>query len=475
VSEQNQNEQGQTPTPASVKPAKPAVPSKPAVPAKPSTAAAAPAAATVVPAAPVAATSLDEARKFARVAEDGHVFLLADGAEVPVGQFPDKSADEALAFYARKYDELVAQVALLEQRIATGADKSAADMTKTLDSLDEQVKERKFVGDVAALESRVEDLRVALENLRATQRVVAEKQRAESLEVRERIVSEAETIAATDPSRMQWKHSSARMAELFEAWKTEQRSGHRVGRSTEDALWKRFRAARATFDKHRKVFFSKLDTDNAEAKRQKEALIKRAEELQNSTDWGNTAREYRRLMDEWKASKRASRRDDDALWARFRAAQDVFFNARKADNDRIDAEFGENLKVKEALLEEARALLPVKDLAAAQKALNSIRDRWEDAGKVPRGDLNRVESGLRQVEDAVKAAEDDAWRRSNPETKARSNSMLSQLEDAIAGLEDDLAKAKANGNESKIAKAQEALDARKAWLETVKRSASDLN
>jgi hypothetical protein len=288
-------------------------------------------------------------------------------------------------------------------------------------------------------------------------------------------VSEAETIAATDPSRMQWKHSSARMAELFEAWKTEQRSGHRVGRSTEDALWKRFRAARATFDKHRKVFFSKLDTDNAEAKRQKEALIKRAEELQNSTDWGNTAREYRRLMDEWKASKRASRRDDDALWARFRAAQDVFFNARKADNDRIDAEFGENLKVKEALLEEARALLPVKDLAAAQKALNSIRDRWEDAGKVPRGDLNRVESGLRQVEDAVKAAEDDAWRRSNPETKARSNSMLSQLEDAIAGLEDDLAKAKANGSESKIAKAREALDARKAWLETVKRSASDLN
>ncbi|WP_291278464.1 DUF349 domain-containing protein, partial [Galactobacter sp.] len=427
------------------------------------------------PVATAPATTLDEARKFSRVTEDGHVFLLADGAEVPVGQFPDKSADEALAFYARKYDELVAQVALLEQRIATGGDKSADAMTKTLDGLDEQLKERKFVGDVAALESRVEDLRVALENLRATQRVVAEKQRQESLEIREAIVAEAETIAATDPERMQWKTSSARMAELFDAWKTEQRSGHRVGRSTEDALWKRFRSARSTFDKHRKAFFSRLDSDNAEAKRQKEALIKRAEELQNSTDWGNTAREYRRLMDEWKAAKRASRRDDDALWARFRAAQDVFFDARKADNDRIDAAFGENLKVKEALLEEARALTPVKDLAAAQKALNSIRDRWEEAGKVPRGDMNRMESGLRQVEDAVKAAEDDAWRRSNPETKARSNSMLAQLEDAIAGLEKDLADAQASGNANKIAKAQEALDARKAWLDTVRRSASDLN
>ncbi|MGO3089358.1 MAG: DUF349 domain-containing protein [Galactobacter sp.] len=465
MSEQNLNEQ--VPTPAAVKPA------KPAVPAKPSTAAAAPAQAAPVAAVP--ATTLDEARKFSRVTEDGHVFLLADGAEVPVGQFPDKSADEALAFYARKYDEIVAQVALLEQRIATGNDKSAEGMTKTLDSLDAQLKERKFVGDVAALEARVEDLRVALENLRATQRVVAEKQRQESLAIREAIVAEAETISATDPERMQWKTSSARMAELFDAWKTEQRTGHRVGRATEDALWKRFRSARATFDKHRKAFFSRLDTDNAEAKRQKEALIKRAEELQTSTDWGNTAREYRRLMDEWKASKRASRRDDDALWARFRAAQDVFFDARKADNDRVDAEFGENLKVKEALLEEARALTPVKDLAAAQKALHSIRDRWEEAGKVPRGDMNRIESGLRQVEDAVKAAEDDAWRRSNPETKARSNSMLAQLEDAIAGLEKDLADAQATGNASKIAKAQEALDARQAWLDTVRRSASDLN
>jgi hypothetical protein len=462
VSEQNLNEQ--VPTPASVKPAKPVAPAQSSAPA--------PAAA---PAASVPATTLAEAKKFSRVTEDGHVFLLADGAEVAVGQFPDKSADEALAFYARKYDEIVAQVALLEQRIATGGDKSAEAMTKTLDSLDEQVKERKYVGDVAALEARIEDLRVALENLRATQRVFAEKQRQESLEIRERIVAEAEAIAETDPQRMQWKHSSARMAELFDAWKNEQRSGHRVGRATEDALWKRFRTARGTFDKHRKAFFSKLDTDNAEAKRQKEALIKRAEELQNSTDWGNTAREYRRLMDEWKASKRASRRDDDALWARFRAAQDVFFAARKADNDRIDAAFGENLKVKEALLEEARALLPVKNLASAQKALNSIRDRWEDAGKVPRGDMNRIESGLRQVEDAVKAAEDDAWRRSNPETKARSNSMLAQLEEAIAGLEKDLADAQATGNSSKIAKAQEALDARRAWLETVQRSASDLN
>ena len=418
------------------------------------------------------ATPLEEARKFAVVTEDGHVSVLVDGAEVPVGQYPDATPDEALAYFVRKYDDLVAQIALLEQRVVAKA--PSADMPKTLDALEAQVKERKVVGDIPALESRVENLRVAVEHLRADERRNADKLREQAVATRETIVSEAEEIAGKPAEQTQWKQASARMAELFESWKNEQRSGHRIGRSTEEALWKRFRAARTTFDRHRRTFFSKLDSENSEAKAAKEALIARAEALQNSTDWGNTAREYRRLMDEWKASKRASRRDDDALWQRFRAAQDVFFNARKAVNEEIDREYAGNLEVKEKLLVEAKGLLPVKDLAAAQKALNSIRDRWDAAGKVPRGDLQRIEAGLRQVEDAVRSAEDEQWRRSNPETKARSNSMLSQLEDAIAGLEQDLAKAQAKGDARQIAKAQEALDARKAWLETVRRSASDL-
>ncbi|RKW71207.1 DUF349 domain-containing protein [Galactobacter caseinivorans] len=462
---------GSAPAPAPVVPA----PVKPAAPRPMPTPAAArvtakPAQASPAPAAP--STSLEEARKFARVTEDGHVFVIVDGAEQPVGQYPDKTPDEALAYFVRKYDDLVAQVALLEQRVVAKA--PAGDMPKTLDTLEAQVKERKVVGDIPALEARVETLRVAVDLLRTEERRNADQLREKSLAAREAIVAEAEELSGRPPAQVQWKQASTRMAELFELWKVEQKSGHRIGRSTEDALWKRFRAARTVFDRHRRTFFSKLDTDNAEAKGQKEALIARAEALQTSTDWGDTAREYRRLMDEWKASKRASRRDDDALWTRFRAAQDVFFEARKAANDEIDAEFGANLVVKEALLTEARALMPVKDLASAQRALNSIRDRWEAAGKVPRGDLQRVEAGLRQVEDAVKSAEDEQWRRSNPETKARSNSMLAQLEDAIADLEADLAKAQAKGDARQISKAQDALDARRQWLETVRRSASDL-
>ncbi|WP_326947983.1 DUF349 domain-containing protein [Arthrobacter sp. RIT-PI-e] len=422
---------------------------------------------------PAHSTPLAEAGKFARVEEDGHVFLLVDGAEHPVGQYPDASREEALAYFVRKYDDVASQVALLEQRVQAKAPSS--DMAKTAKHLRTQVGERKMVGDVLALEARIDTLLEAVRGIEQAERAVQDELKAKELAAREAIVAEAEELAGRDPSTVQWKASSTRMNELFELWKAAQKNGPRLGRGTEDALWKRFRSSRTVFDRHRRAYFSQLDTDNAEAKQAKEALITRAEQLADSTDWGQTAAEYRRLMDEWKASKRASRKDDDALWARFRAAQDRFFEARKSVNEAVDEEYAGNLVVKEALLKEAQQILPVRDLAAARKALTSIRDRWDAAGKVPRADMGRIDGALRQVEDAVKSAEDENWTRTNPETKARTNSALSQLEATIAQLKEDLAAAERAGDAKKIASAREALAAREQWLEMLQRSARDFS
>jgi len=178
-------------------------------------------------------------------------------------------------------------------------------------------------------------------------------------------------------------------------------------------------------------------------------------------------------MTQWKAAGRASRADDDALWARFRAAQDAFFAARDAQAAATDTEFRANLEVKEALLVEAEALVPVTDLAAAKQALRSIQDRWESAGKVPRADMQRIEGRLRAVETAVRDADQSQWRRTNPETRARAEGAAAQLEQAIAGLEADLAKAEAAGDARRIAEARAALDARRSWLEQVQRAAEE--
>ena len=315
--------------------------------AKPSAAAPAPA-----PAAVSSAASLAEAARWGRVEGDGHVFLTVDGTEYPVGQYPESAPDEALGYFARKFDDVVAQIVLLEQRVSSKA--PTTDMQKTVTHLREQLAERNMVGDYLSAEARLDALVTQIGELEKAEKAEHDAVRAAELAAREAIVAEAEEIAGHDPAQIQWKTSSARMNELFESWKTAQKSGVRLGRSNEDALWKRFRAARTVFDRHRRAYFSQLDSNNSAAKAAKEKLIAEAEALSSSTDWGFAAGEYRRLMDEWKASPRASRKDDDALWARFRAAQDVFFTNRQAANDEIDQEYGANLVVKEALLVEAQ-------------------------------------------------------------------------------------------------------------------------
>ncbi|MGO4385266.1 DUF349 domain-containing protein [Specibacter sp. RAF43] len=459
-------------SPAPAAPASP-VPSPAAFAARPKAPAPAATPAPAAPAAAAPAVNLIEAAKFGRAEEDGHVFLLLDGEEFPVGQYPGASTEEALAYFARKFEDLTAQITLLEQRVDAKA--ATTDMTKTVDHLREQLGERNAVGDVNAAVARLDALVGRIKELQVAERAAHDAARTTELAAREAIVAEAEAIAGGDPATIQWKVSSARMNELFESWKLAQKTGMRLGRATEESLWKRFRSARTIFDRHRRAYFSQLDNNNATAKSAKQALIAAAEELSSSTEWGYAAGEYRRLMDEWKASPRASRKDDDALWNRFRAAQDKFFTARQAANNALDDEFGANLVVKEALLVEAAALLPIKDLAAAKKALQSIRDRWEEAGKVPRADMQRVEAGLRKVEDAVRQAEDDNWRRSDPEAKARTSSALSQLEATIAGLKEDLAAAESAGDARKVAKASEALAARELWLEQVQKAAEDFS
>lgn len=462
-----------TPAASAPKPAAPSTPKPtPSAAPAPAPAAAQPRPAEGTHAALAPADSVERARAFGRADENGTVYVSVQGTEYACGQFPDATPDEALAYFARKFDDAEAQVALLEQRIAAKA--PAGDMRKTVDHVREQVDAHTMVGDLTDLSTRLDTLEDAIKVAVNREREEAKAAKAQQLAHRTAIVEAAEEVAAQDPAKTQWKHSSARMAELFSQWQDHQRSGGRLPKSDEDALWKRFRKARTTFDRHRKAFFSSLDETNAKAKRVKEGLIKEAEALSSSTEWGETAGKYRELMDRWKEAPRASRKEDDALWARFRAAQDVFFSARTAANERIDQEYAGNLTVKEQLLAEAKQILPVKDLDAAKKQLASVQQRWEEAGKVPRAHMRRVENELRAVEDAVKKAEDDRWRRTDPETKARSNSMLSQLENKIADQRAALEAARAGGNTKKAASLEKDLATSEQWLATLQASASEL-
>ncbi|MFC8191356.1 DUF349 domain-containing protein [Cellulomonas sp. NPDC057328] len=436
-------------------------------------AAGAPAAAPAAPAGPpVDPAEAARAAEFGRVDEDGTVHVREAAGERVVGQFPGASAEEALGLYVRRYLDLQAKVVLFETRLAA-TDLSVKEIDQTLTKLGQELAEPAAVGDLDGLRARLDGLRERAAERRAQAEAERQAAREAAVASRTQIVEQAEKIAGTDPSRIQWRPAGEQLRALLEQWKEAQRQGPRIDRPTEESLWKRFSHARTTFDRERRHFFAELESRNAEAKAAKEALVAQAEALSGSTDWGATSAAFRDLMARWKSAGRANRQVDDALWARFRAAQDAFFAARDAANQAVDAEFRANLEVKEALLVEAEAILPVRDLGAAKAALRSLQDRWEAAGKVPRGDLQRVEGRMRAVEQAVRDAESAQWRRSNPETRARAEGAAAQLEQAIAGLEDDLAKAQAAGDQRRVAEAQAALDARRAWLEQVQRAADD--
>ena len=402
-----------------------------------------------------------------RVDADGTVYVRTADGERVIGSWQAGSPEEAIVFYQRKYEALETEVVLLEQRMSA-TDLTPAQAAATVQRLLGTISDANALGDLDGLRARLERLTEDVGHRREEAKAVREQARVQAREVKERIVAEAEQIAA---EATHWKSSGERMRELLEEWK----AAPHADRAAEAALWKRLSAARNAFTKRRKAFFANLESEREEVRARKEQLVAEAEALSGSTDWGPTTSAFRELMTRWKAAGRADRDAEAELWKRFRAAQDKFFTARAEVFSAKDAELREHAEAKQQLLEAAQTLLPVTDIRAARTALRGIQERWEGIGAVPRDSREHLESGLRRVEDAVRKAEEAQWRRSNPEALARAEGTVAQLRSSIAQLEEQLAKARERGDERAARNAEEAITARRAWLEEAERALAEFS
>jgi hypothetical protein len=218
-------------------------------------------------------------------------------------------------------------------------------------------------------------------------------------------------------------------------------------------------------DATKRSYFAAADATAKVAKQAKLDLVTKAEAL--VAKGADAVSDYKDLLTSWKALPKAKLKSDDAHWARFKAAGDAIYAAKNEKAAADDVEFAGNLAAKLALLEEAEKIDPTANLDAAKAELKSINSRWEKAGKVPRDQMRATEDRLRAVEAKIRKVEEELWRKSDPATIDRTNSLRSQLETQIAKLEEDVAAAKASGDSSKIAQAEEALQTKKTWLEVV--------
>lgn len=391
-----------------------------------------------------------------RVDETGTVYVRTADGEKVAGSWQAGSPEEALAYFERKYDGLVVEIGLLERRVKT-TDLSAKDAMTAIGHLREQVDAGHAVGDLAGLARRLDGLVEVVDRRREERKAERAKQSEQARGAKESLVAEAEELAASE----QWRVAGERLRALVDTWK----GLPRLDRKTDDELWHRFSQARSAFSKRRKAHFAALDAQREETRRRKEKLIAEAEELSASTDWGPTTSRYRELMREWKSAGRAQRDSEEDLWTRFRAAQDVFFQARGAVFDERDAEYRENLTRKEELVTEAEKLLPITEVKSARAALRSIGERWEAVGHVPRESRAAVEGRLQTVERAVQEAEEANWRSTNPEARARAAGLTGQLQDAVDKLRRQADQAREGGNTAKAEKLERELAGRQELLD----------
>ena len=389
--------------------------------------------------------------EWGRIDEAGTVFVRTADGEREVGSWQAGDAEAGLAYYVRRFEDLQTEVTLLAKRLESGAGDPKATKSQAM-TLHASLPTVQAVGDLAGLDAQLVELITAADAKMGELAEARDAARAEAVAKKEALAAEAEAIAE---SSTQWKAAGDRLRAIVEEWK--QIKG--IDRKTDDALWKRFAAARDAFGKRRGSHFATLDTERDAAKSIKEKLVAQAEKLSTSEDWRETSAALKELMNEWKAAPRTNRSTEDALWKRFRAAQDVFFERRSAVFAERDAEQSQNLKEKEAIIAEA-ASLDLSNPRQAQVALRDLQEKLESLGHVPRDAMQRVEARMRAAEQRVREALDAEWKRGATE----SNPFLAQLKERLSEAEAKLAKAQASGDPQRIAKAEAEVARRKAFL-----------
>jgi len=393
--------------------------------------------------------------EFGRVDDKNNVYVIDGGTERLVGQYPDVTSAEAMAFFTKKFDDLEAQVRILEQRIASGIT-DVKSLKATHSTLVKDCTEPKAVGNLASLRQRLEAVEPAIAQAAEKASAAREEAIAQAMKDKEEIAARAEAIVA-NLGGINWKKSAAEMAELFDRWQAIQKDGPKVPKAKTDPIWKRFSQSRAKFESGRRAYFSTLDSSFKEAKKVKSDLVARAEALVSKG--AKAAGDYKALQEQWKAAGKAGKAEE-SLWKSFRAAGDAIFSAKKEQDAELATEHKANLEKKLELLKQAEAIR-VEDLDKAKKALSDIQAAWSRIGHVPKDQIKSIESRLRVVEAKVSDAQKEAWQRSDPAAKARSNSLATQLEGVIAVLEAELSSAPA----AKKKEIQAQIDSRKALLE----------
>jgi hypothetical protein len=205
---------------------------------------------------------------------------------------------------------------------------------------------------------------------------VSPEQLEENLRRKEELCVRAEELAEST----EWKATAQAVKALQAEWRT---IGP-VPQERSKELWERFRKAGNHFFERRQAHFQEQKQEMEENLRQKEAFCVQAEELSSSSEWKAAAEAIKGLQAQWKATGPVPREQAEALWQRFRKANDQFFERRQAHFAEVDKEHKENIRKKEDLCRRAEELCTSTSFKETGEALKALQAEWKVVGPVPR-------------------------------------------------------------------------------------------
>ncbi|MDR0581808.1 MAG: DUF349 domain-containing protein [Prevotellaceae bacterium] len=217
-----------------------------------------------------------------------------------------------------------------------------------------------------------------------------------NLAAKQALCEQAEELANTEiKDNNEWNNVSKKLEKLQQVWKT-------IGfatRKDNTKVYEQFRAACDKFYTAKREFYGSFKDEMHNNLQLKIALCEQAEALKESDDWKKTTDKFISLQKQWKEIGPVTRKLSDATWNRFRSACDYFFSRKQKHFSTVDAQYDENLRRKEAIINDIESFVPGNDVTGNLDALKEFQRRWTEVGFVPMKEKERIQNAYRAAID----------------------------------------------------------------------------
>ncbi len=365
-----------------------------------------------------------DGKEFTSLQDDGTLVLNATpfSEQRSLGQLTPENAEAFTKALSEKFPEVSARVKELSGEWDGTEDKMKlhGKVSRTRDYL----MHANAIGDYAPLYKQVAGWHDTLSNLSD-----------QHYKAKQALVEKAERLAESDS----WKETTAAMRALADEWKT---TGF-TDKDRSDDLWNALEAARNKFYDRKRQHQEGQEKELLQNLDIKMELVEKAENLAASENWRQTTDAFKALMDQWKETGRTISDKNEALWQRFIAAKNVFFDRKKQHYGIIQQEQEGNFTKKLDIVTRAEALSESRDWNVTSAAYATLMDEWKAAGRI-----------------AVDKA-DELWERMSKAKDIFFNNKRHHLETQRVTLDDNMAQ-----KHSLIKRAQE-LQYSTQWRETM--------